>query len=96
MSISIDPLPGLQVDEETPLTKEACICPDASPFHYEVRVKVTDQALIGDLNVTVTATNSENMAVCEGKQAQSVASRDRITRPLKIIPEGTNFSSQVT
>ncbi|XP_022688740.1 alpha-2-macroglobulin-like isoform X4 [Varroa jacobsoni] len=88
VSIDIDPLPGLEVDDKTSLSKEACICPDSSPFHYELRVKVTDQALIGDLNVTVTTINSESMSVCEGKQALSVASRDKITRPLKIIPEG--------
>lgn len=79
------------MDDKTSLSKEACICPDSSPFHYELRVKVTDQALIGDLNVTVTTINSENMSVCEGKQALSVASRDKITRPLKIIPEGTDL-----
>ncbi|OQR67003.1 ovostatin-like, partial [Tropilaelaps mercedesae] len=88
VSIKIEPLPGLEVDEKTPLTRVACICPDSSPFHYEIRVSVTEEAQIGDLNVTVTSTDSADTTICQGKEAQSVPSRDKITRVLKIIPEG--------
>lgn len=92
VSVTVDPLPGLEVDEKTPLTREICVCEDTSPFHFEVRAKVSENAEVGNLNVTVTATNSDNLAVCEGKDAKSVASRDKITRQLKIVPEGILFT----
>lgn len=88
MLLTVEPLPGLEVDASTPLTKELCVCEDSSPSYYELHVKVSDKAEVGDLNVTVTATNSENLSVCGDKPSQSVTSRDRITRQLKIIPEG--------
>lgn len=91
MSLTVDPLPGLEVDENTPLSKNVCVCPDTSPVHYEVRVKVSEQAKIGDLNVTVTATNSDDATVCADKQVENVPSRDKITRALKVLPEGTDL-----
>lgn len=50
---------------------------------------MTNETIIGDLNVTVTAVNSENLSVCKGKDgAKSVPSRDKVTKPLKVVPEG--------
>ena len=70
---------------------EACVCADTSPFQYELKVAVTNETIIGDLNVTVTAVNSENLSVCKDKpDAKSVPSRDKLTKPLKVIPEGND------
>lgn len=88
VNVNVDPIPGLSLIRDSNYNTIICGCPDTSPHKHVIHVSVEDEAVIGEVNVTVTITNNEDLSICGARNAKSIASRDRITRPLKIVPEG--------